>query len=79
MTMAQREITEDQFSAHCDESLRQLAREVRRCDLTIYEIARLSGLSWRSVKKVSDGIPVRFDTIDRIKMVLERHATAIGN
>nr|DAL95410.1 MAG TPA: sigma factor [Caudoviricetes sp.] len=76
----QRTITEEQFMAHCDESLRQLAREVRGCGMSVYQIAKQSGLTWRTVKKVTDGIPVRFDTAERIRFVMQQNAsTAIGN
>ncbi len=68
--MAKREITENQFIAYCDESLRKLADEVRSSGMTIYEIARRARLQWRTVKKVVDCIPVRWDTAERIRLVI---------
>ena len=53
---------------------------VRGCGLSVYQIAKQSGLTWRTVKKVTDGIPVRFDTAERIRFVMQQNAsTAIGN
>lgn len=72
-------ITEDQFIAHCDERLRQLADEVRGCGMSYYEIAKLTGLDWRTIRKVANEIPVRYDTIERIRFAIEiSHTTAIG-
>ncbi len=74
-------ISEQEFIAHCDESLRRLAREVRGCGMTVYEIARRARLSWRTVKRVADGIPVRYDTAERIRLVMysgRRGGAAIG-
>ena len=73
-------ISEQEFIAHCDESLRRLAREVRGCGMTVYEIARRARLSWRTVKKVADGIPVRYDTAERIRLVMDsrRGGAVIG-
>jgi hypothetical protein len=72
-------ITEAQFIAHCDERLRQLADEVRGCGMSYYEIAKLTGLDWRTIRKVANEIPVRYDTIERIRFAIEiNHTTAIG-
>lgn len=63
-------ITEDEFITCCDESLRKLAEEVTGSGLSIYEIAKAARLSWRTVKHVADGIPVRWDTVARIRHVV---------
>lgn len=63
-------ITEQQFSDYCEDKLRKLADEVRSSGMTIYEIARRARLQWRTVKKVVDCVPVRWDTAERIRLVI---------
>lgn len=74
-------ITEDEFIADCDDRLRKLAEEVTGSGMTIYEIAKAARLSWRTVKHVADGIPVRWDTAARILHVVAvmRGKPSIGN
>lgn len=64
-------ITEATFTQRCDDRLRALARDVRECGLSLYAIAQEARLSWQTVAKVANGIPVRFDTAERIKLVIE--------
>lgn len=74
-------ITEDEFIADCDDRLRKLAEEVTGSGMTIYEIAKAARLSWKTVKHVADGIPVRWDTAARILHVVAvmRGKPSIGN
>lgn len=74
-------ITEDEFIADCDDRLRKLAEEVTGSGMTIYEIAKAARLSWKTVKHVADGIPVRWDTAARILHVVAvmRGKPTIGN
>ena len=65
-------ISEQQFTDYCEIKLRKLADEVRSSGMSIYEIAKLARLQWRTVKKVVDCVPVRWDTSERIRFILRR-------
>ena len=64
-------ITEREFSEACEESLRSFSRRIRASGLSIYKIGKLAHLSWRTVQKAVDCVPIRFENAERIKLVIK--------
>lgn len=68
--MIKNDITEKQFSEAAKRSLRQFSMRISESGISIYKIAQLAGMSWRTVKNAVDCIPIRFDSAERIKYIL---------
>lgn len=66
-------LTERDFEKSAEHSMGRFAARIRASGLTVYKIASLCGLSWRTVKNASDGLPIRFDSAERIKLALRRY------
>ena len=64
-------ITEREFNEACEESLRSFSRRIRASGLSIYKIGKLAHLSWRTVQKAVDCVPIRFENAERIKLVIK--------
>lgn len=66
-------MSEKEFIDSRDSSLRAFAVKITSSGLSLYKIAKLSGLSWRTVHNATNGIPIRFDNAERIKLVLRTY------
>lgn len=65
-------ITEAEFIAYEDKVLLDFAQLIRKCGVSLYEIAKACNLSWETVKAAANGVPIKFANQCRIRMYIER-------
>lgn len=68
--MSEKRPTEREFDEFAELSLKNFANRIRASGMSLYKIAHLSGVSWKTVQKATERVPIRFDNAERIKFVL---------
>lgn len=67
------EIKESEFIRAEDARLKALSDYIRGSGLSLYAIAAGCRISWRTVKKAVDCVPVHGSTESRIRLFIERN------
>lgn len=65
-------ISEQQFEDSCEASLRKFSQRIKASGMSIYKIGKMARLSWRTVQKAVDCVPIRFENAERIKLVITK-------
>ena len=63
-------ISEQQFEGSCEASLRKFSQRIKASGMSIYKIGKMARLSWRTVQKAVNCVPIRFENAERIKLVI---------
>ena len=72
------EIKESDFIRAEDARLKALSDYIRGSGLSLYKIAAGCRISWRTVKKAVDCVPVHGSTESRIRLFIERSRNGNG-
>lgn len=66
-----RHITEAEFRTYVERRRQELALEIAKSGLTIYQIAVGTRMKWQTVQRMAQGKSVRNESQDRVRCFLE--------